>query len=309
MRAAGGAAGPAAALCLPRPKMAACFPAAPCVRVSPAGASLKGAPHLCQLRVTDPPAGRGSGGGRRAGGRAPRPAPGGGSGRGGARRPPVPPSAADRGGRPRSAARPGGRGLRSLGEAGGSPVGRAAGPGGAAVCRARCPQAALRGLAGLTQHAGPDAEGLLRAPGRSARGGRDGRCDFNAGKRKRGGKKKEREMTVLNGPLAARSPARRGGGPAALGTIPACVSARVTPPLRLNPCGELQNGPWRGPAALRPLQRRSLCRRAPARSPGRGRRGAGCPAGRWLQVAVSCRTVGSCTLTSLCNRHKGSKYC
>lgn len=42
----------AAALCLPQPKMAAC---SPCVRVSLGGASLKGAPHLCQLHVTDPP--------------------------------------------------------------------------------------------------------------------------------------------------------------------------------------------------------------------------------------------------------------
>lgn len=49
-RRAGGRA--AAALCLPLPKMAAC---SPCVRVSLGGASLKGAPHLCQLRVTDPP--------------------------------------------------------------------------------------------------------------------------------------------------------------------------------------------------------------------------------------------------------------
>lgn len=53
----------AVALCLPQPKMAAC---SPCVRVSLGGASLKGAPHLCQLHVTDPPPA--AEGGERAGG-------------------------------------------------------------------------------------------------------------------------------------------------------------------------------------------------------------------------------------------------
>lgn len=82
------------------------FPcSAPCVRVSPAGASLKGAPHLCQLRVTDPP-----GAGGRAGWRpGPHAQPSPGRGQRARRSAPAsaPPSAADRGGLPRRAARPG----------------------------------------------------------------------------------------------------------------------------------------------------------------------------------------------------------